>query len=262
MKRPTNLTATVAVHATFALAGMMGMLLTVPHVWAQDGASDADRIRIGFQVAPVPLNLAGMSFAQVMQVGLGSYMVNAANDCNFCHTSGGPPNFNFLTGHNPYFLGQGPKQTDPTQYLAGGTPFGTALPFNVGPGTAYGSYLGPTIVTRNLTPNKDGLPEGGRTLAQFMEILRTGADLDHIHPTCTSPGPPPTPANCIPPPVNGAVLQVMPWPDFQDMTDGDIEAIYEYLSAIPCIDNTWSTPPPGAPYELRNDCGNGAPPPK
>jgi hypothetical protein len=55
----------------------------------------------------------------------------------------------------------------------------------------------------------------------------------------------------------------MPWPDFQNMTDGDITAIYEYLSAIPCIDNTSSTPPAGAPNELRNDCGNGpAPPPK
>jgi hypothetical protein len=39
------------------------------------------------------------------------------------------------------------------------------------------------------------------------------------------------------------------------MTDHDIEAIYEYLSAIPCIDNTVSTPPAGAPNELRNECG-------
>ena len=39
------------------------------------------------------------------------------------------------------------------------------------------------------------------------------------------------------------------------MTDHDIEAIYEYLSAIPCIDNSTSTPPAGAPNELRNDCG-------
>lgn len=90
--------------------------------------------------------------------------------------------------HNPYFLDQGPKKTDPAQYLAGGSPFPTALPFNVGPGLPYGNYLGPTLVTRNLTPNKNGLPEGGRTLAEFKQILRTGADLDHIHPTCTSPG--------------------------------------------------------------------------
>jgi hypothetical protein len=48
----------------------------------------------------------------------------------------------------------------------------------------------------------------------------------------------------------------MPWPDMQDMSDHDIEALYEYLSAIPCIDNTSSPPPAGAPDELRNDCGD------
>jgi hypothetical protein len=40
------------------------------------------------------------------------------------------------------------------------------------------------------------------------------------------------------------------------MTDHQIEALYEYLSAIPCIDNTTGTPPRGAPNELRNDCGD------
>jgi len=51
------------------------------------------------------------------------------------------------------------------------------------------------------------------------------------------------------------LLQVMPWPTFSHMSDRDIDAIYEYLSAIPCIDNTASQPPDGAPNELRNDCG-------
>ena len=49
----------------------------------------------------------------------------------------------------------------------------------------------------------------------------------------------------------------MPWPTFSHMRDGDIEASTEYLSAIPCIDNTTSTPPAGAPDELLNDCGSG-----
>ena len=48
---------------------------------------------------------------------------------------------------------------------------------------------------------------------------------------------------------------MMPWPVFHNMTDHQIESINEYLSAIPCIDNTFSTPPAGAPDELRNDCG-------
>jgi hypothetical protein len=106
-----------------------------------------------------------------------------------------------------------------------------------------------------LTPDKTGRAEGGHTLDQFIEIIRTGHDLDKIHPTCKSASDPNVAAGiCIPPPVDGNLLQVMPWPDFQNMTDHDIQAMYEYLSAIPCIDNTTSTPPAGAPNELLNDC--------
>jgi hypothetical protein len=244
--------------ATLSIAGaaLAVMLTRSPVAQAQGYGEEADearRIRIGFEIAPVPLNLNGKDRNLV---GLGSYWVNAVSDCNFCHTSGGPPNFNYANGGNPYF-GQ-KKKTDPTTYLAGGTDFGPAVPPIPGiyPPSAYGSYVGPDIITRNLTPDKTGRAEGGHTLAQFKEILRTGHDLDHIHPTCTSALPSPTPANCIPPPVDGNLLQVMPWPDMQDMSDHDIEALYEYLSAIPCIDNTSSPPPAGAPNELRNDCGD------
>jgi hypothetical protein len=52
-----------------------------------------------------------------------------------------------------------------------------------------------------------------------------------------------------PAPFHGDLLQVMPWPNFQNMTDHDLRAIYEYLSAIPCID----TIIPGQP-QLRNNC--------
>jgi hypothetical protein len=238
---------------------LAGMLVSSRQGRAQDRERhdekcDARKIEIGFRVAPVPLNLNGKD---PDLVGLGSYLVNAANDCNFCHTSGGPPNFNFAAGFNPYF-GQ-PKKTDPTTYLAGGADFGPAVPPIPGvyPPAAYGSYVGPDIISRNLTPDKTGRAEGGRTFEQFKEILRHGTDLDRVHPTCTAPPSDPDTATCIPPPVDGSLLQVMPWPDFQDMTDRDIRAIYEYLSAIPCIDNTTSPPPAGAPNELRNDCGNG-----
>src|SRR5271170_8220327 len=251
---PANFTKAAGAGAALAMVVLMGMLLSSPPGWAQACSGEASKMQIGFSIAPVPLNLVGKDRCLV---GLGSYLVNGANDCNFCHTAGGPPNFNFLTGHNPYFLQQAPKKTDPTTYLAGGAPFGTELPFNVPPGLGYGEYLGPTIIARNLTPDKNGLPEGGHTLAQFMEIMRTGVDMDHIHPTCKSTSDPNVAAGiCIPPPVDGSRLQVMPWPDFQNMTDHDLEAIYEYLSAIPCIDNTSGTPPAGAPNELRNNCGN------
>jgi hypothetical protein len=225
---------------------------------AQESLPDAEaaRIKIGFEIAPVPLKLEGKDPGLV---GLGSYWVNGVSDCNFCHTSGAPPNFNFAAGFNPYF-GQR-KKTDPTTYLAGGSDFGPAVPPIPGvyPPAAYwlasGPYVGPDIIARNLTPDKTGRAEGGRTYEEFRAAFKHGADLDQIHLTCTEPPGDPTTASCIPPPVDGSLLQVMPWPNFQDLTERDVRAIYEYLSAIPCIDNSTSAPPTGAPNELRNDCG-------
>ena len=65
--------------------------------------------------------------------------------------------------------------------------------------------------------------------------MRTGVDLDHLHPN-------------LPFPFDASLLQIMPWPTFQNMTDHDLRAIYEYLSAIPCIEG------PPAPDPLHNDC--------
>ncbi len=174
-----NFTKTAGAGASFALVVFAGMLVSSPRGRAQDWNEDEARIQQGFDIAPVPLNLVGKDRKLV---GLGSYWVNAVYDCNFCHTSGGPPNFNFAAGFNPYF-GQ-PKKTDPTTYLAGGTDFGPAIP---GPG-----YVGPDIISRNLTPDKTGRPEGGNTLSQFMQIMHTGVDLDHLHPTCTAYRRPPS----------------------------------------------------------------------
>jgi len=270
----------MAVGAVVALAAIvLAGMLNAPHrVEAQDnGNSDEDElVQIGYAIAPVPLNLEGKSSEQRRLVGLGSFIVNAQADCNGCHTAGGPPNFNYANNGNPYFSNQrlGTK-TDPTTYLAGGTPFGQAVPssasvggfpggsvppsyppdgYPIDPTTGF-PYAGPVIISRNLTPDKTGRPEG-HTLAEFSEILRTGKDFDKIHPTCLSDTDPNIALGvCIPPPVDGSTLQVMPWPIFHNMTDHQIEAIYEYLSVIPCIDNTFSPPPSGAPNELRNDCG-------
>jgi hypothetical protein len=260
----------------FVIAVVLAVLLAVSgssrRVQAQRADDEASLVSIGFQIAPVPLNLEGKN---PDLVGLGSFIVNAQADCNGCHTAGGPPNFNFANGGNPYF-GQ-PQKTDPTTYLAGGTDFGPAVPpsafiggFPPGsqppfyPPADFGNYVGPDMISRNLTPDKTGRPEGGNTLAQFMEILRTGRDFDNLHPTCTAALPLPTPTNCIPPPVDGSLLQVMPWPVFHNMTGHQIEAIYEYLSAVPCIAGP-ATPgdlPPALQYAfpvLHNDCGDPLP---
>ena len=251
--------------AAVVAVGAIGLVMLSTPLRLQAEQSEDSRIDQGFAIAPVPLNLAGKNHDLV---GLGSYLVNAAGDCNGCHSSNSQPLalYPYVTGKNPYF--HQPAKIDPAVYLTGGQSFGT-----VGTPTGPNSYGGPPIITRNLTPDKHGLAEGGHTLAQFKQIMRSGTDFDHIHPTCTAAqiaaiegGATPV---CIPTgdiifdptqPAyhnvpDGKLLQVMPWPTFSRMSDRDLAAIYEYLSAIPCIDNTWSTPPAGAPNELRNDCG-------
>ena len=225
------------VGTTLAVSGLMlaGIFASTPRGRAQDQGDDSNsKIEQGFEIAPVPLNLAGKDRALV---GLGSYIVNAQADCDGCHSAGPPTEF--LPVGNPYF-GRQPTKINPATYLGGGRDFGP--------------YPGPNsplhIISRNLTPDKNGRPEGGHTFEEFVEIIRTGVDLDHIHPTCT--GAPS--ATCVPLPFDGSRLQVMPWPIYHNMTDHDLRAIFEYLSAIPCIDNTTSQPPAGAPDELRNDC--------
>lgn len=206
-----------------------GMLILSSRVQADDNDTES-KIEIGLRLAPVKLNLTGKDRALV---GLGSYLVNGVNDCNACHTSGGPPDFEYLPGFNPYNNQR--KVIDPATYLGGGQDFGP-----VGPPPS------PDIVTRNLTPDKTGLPEGGHTFEEFREIIRTGKDFDHLHPNCTAF----ITTNCIPAEtgIDGDLLQIMPWPYYQGMTDRDLLAIYTYLSAIPCVAG------PPAPSPLHNDC--------
>jgi hypothetical protein len=215
---------------TLVIATIAKISIAFAPLQAQNTAGDESKIQVGFAIAPVPLSLVGKNRELV---GLGSYIVNAQADCNGCHSPG--PGAQFTIPGNPYLLPpvfSGKKQVDPATYLGGGTDFGALIP-----GSAH-------IVSRNLTPDKTGRPVGGATLAEFRQVLKTGVDPDHLHPTC--PGPPNE--GCIPFPFNGALLQIMPWATFQDMTDHDIDAIYEYLSAIPCIAG------PPAPSELHHDC--------
>jgi hypothetical protein len=223
--------------AIFGLVTLTAFVLARSQkVLADEGNDDESKIQQGFAIAPVPLNLAGKNRALV---GLGSYIVNAGADCNGCHTLS--PAVEYTTSGNPYLLPpvfSGHTKVDPAYYLGGGNDFG---PFPGGPGSIDHLY------SRNLTPDYTGLPEGGHTFAEFVDIMRNGTDFDHIHPSCTSAG---GPANCLPFPFNGALLQVMPWPTFKNMTDRDLLAIYTYLTAIPCNKGPHI---PGAPY-LDNVC--------
>jgi hypothetical protein len=94
-------------------------------------------------------------------------------------------------------------------FAPGGNPFmGQPKKINatnyLGGGMAFGPFI-----SRNLTP-ENGLP-AGHTYKEFRQILRKGTDFDNP----------------------GQLLQVMPWPGYQEMSDHDIRAIYEYLRAIP-----------------------------
>jgi hypothetical protein len=217
-----------------------GILISSPRVRAHadndrerdsDRGTDRDRerhdprIEEGFDIAPVPLNLEDKDRALV---GLGSYLVNVVASCNDCHSAGTATQY--LPTGNPYF--GLPKQTNPATYLGGGRGF----PF---PAATF-----PSIISRNLTPDKTGRPEGGHTFAEFRQIMRTGVDFDHLHPNCSAT----VTTNCLPPPFNGDLLQVMPWPNYQGLTDHELRAIYEYLSAVPCVAG------PPAPSLLHNDC--------
>jgi len=101
-------------------------------------------------------------------------------------------------GGNPY-LGQ-PEKINTAGYLAGGTTFPPS-PF----------------VSRNLTPRApNGLP-AGLTFEQFLAVMRHGTDFKNRHPQISP------------------LLQIMPWPVFANMSDRELQGIYEYLRAIPCV---------------------------
>ncbi|MDP9160205.1 MAG: hypothetical protein M3O09_08240, partial [Acidobacteriota bacterium] len=176
---------TIGLCAALAVVVFVGISITSTrgHAYGEDTARNHEELEIrqGFAIAPVPLNLEGKNRELV---GLGSYIVNAQGDCNGCHSAG--PATEFVRGGNPYF-GQ-PTKINPATYLGGGRDFG---PF---PAPGF-----PNIVSRNLTPDKTGRPEGGRTFSEFVQIIRTGADLDHLHPTCS----PTVTTNCLPPPFDG-----------------------------------------------------------
>jgi hypothetical protein len=219
----------IAVFAAIVLAGMWSSSPRTRAI-ADDNDSNESKIQRGFEIAPVPLNLDGKDRELV---GLGSYIVNAQADCDGCHSAGPPTEF--VRGGNPYF-GQ-PEKINPATYLGGGRNFGKIS----GPPS-------PDIISRNLTPDRTGRPEGGHTFSEFLQIIRTGKDFDNLHPNCSAT----RTTDCFPPkpPFDGDLLQIMPWPIYKNMTEHDLRAIYEYLSAIPCIEG------PADPNDPRhNDCG-------
>lgn len=99
------------------------------------------------------------------------------------------------------------------KYAPGGNPhLGEPKQINTATYLSGGMVFGPGIVSANLTPDENGLPFG-HTYPEFANIMRTGTAGHH----------------------HEGKLQVMPWPNYRNLTDLDLRAIYEYLRAIPSI---------------------------
>ncbi len=210
--------------AGFAGLIVAGTMIGSPSIQADDVHSNSDEARIeaGLQMAPVTLQYDKQDRKLV---GLGSYIVNGLSDCDGCHSQGPPTQW--ATGHNPYLRAGAftpPKAVNTATYLGGGRDFG-----QIGP--IISATVPPHIISRNLTPDDSGLPEQGASFEEFFNSMHNGIDHDLLHPNCTTT----ITTNCFPPPFNGALLQVMPWPAYQDWTERDLRAVYEYLKAIPCI---------------------------
>ena len=102
-------------------------------------------------------------------------------------------------------------------YQIGGDPFlGQPKKVNSAKYLAGGQPFGPGLISANITPDSSGKP-AGLTLARFQHVLRTGENPDHP----------------------GRLLQVMPWPTYQSLSDTDIRAIYTYLQSIPSRPNNF-----------------------
>ena len=229
----------VAAALGFTAIVIFGMLITTSSGSAKnDKNTEQDeklKIQIGFQVNPVTLNTAGKDHDLLY---LGSYIVNVSGDCNGCHSAGPATEFigNPALFAPPSHTAHQVKQINPATFLGGGRDFG-GFPTPTSPLHIY---------SRNLTPDVTGKAEGGHSYSDFVQIMRTGKDYDvEVHPACTGAAT----ASCMPYPFDGGLLQIMRWPAFQNMTDRDLQAIYEYLSAVPCIDTVVANQP-----QLRNTC--------
>jgi hypothetical protein len=241
----------------------------------------------GFAASPIPENKLNLFGKDRNQVGLGSYLVNAAADCNGCHSfprflrpggtvpgTNGNPTGNATRpyqGSNPIY--GDPYLDPPPQSVKDQLKANHNVKHFLAGGRCFGGFM-----ARNLTPDDSGRPRG-LTEAEFITVMRTGADVscNKQQPplyggipdgVCNLPDPPG--ANVF---YNPLVLQTMSWPTYHSLTDGDLKAIYAYLSALTTTTacNTaadgcpgFSGPNAGTPgvYHYTNtaDCPNPPPP--
>jgi hypothetical protein len=170
-----------------SLATLVVTRLSSVKVHADEEDSQENLVAIGLRIAPSFIDKVGKD---PDLVGLGSFIVNGQADCNGCH--GSDPANEYLPQNNPYFLPPNnfPARYNQATYLNGGQNFGPA-----GPGVVQdpnsplygGAGLGPNIISRNLTPDNTGNPEGGHDFESFKRIMRRGTILTNCTQTVPHP---------------------------------------------------------------------------
>ena len=150
------------------------------------------------------------------RVARGQYLVNAGV-CTDCHT--------------PWKPGPGGPAPDPTRLLSGHPEdLKLATPGNLPEGwgrvmsetsTAFAGPWGISYAA-NLTPDDTGM--GVWTEDMFIKAMRSGKHMG-------------TGRDILPP---------MPWPNYANLTDEDLRAIFAYLRSIPPISNVVPEPTPPA----------------
>ena len=203
------------------------MLIPAEAALAQSDPNTDDRIAAGYAASPVPLNLTGKNQAQV---GVGSYIINTIGVCNHCHS-----NTQYVPAGDPYDLnppytgkivnGRAQFTIDQTTFVAGGASFGAVYSKNLTPA--------PSASVTNPTSKTPYYAAGGNDWPTFWGILHNGTDIDKILLPTTGVQPGPITATTA----NDTLLQVMPWPAVRHLTDSDLNAVWQYLSAIPCTSN-------------------------
>lgn len=243
---------------------VLASVLSIAAAYAEDKGGDGSEqslIQQGYAISPIPRSQLKMAGKDPELVGLGSYLVNAAADCNGCHSFPRFLNVGDNEGKNPLY--NDPYSGAPTDQPLTNAPLHAN--FNVTHFLAGGRCFG-GFMARNITPDGSGRPLG-LTLEEFFRVMRTGEDVackkNSAEPICAlgTPG------------ANDAELQTMSWPTYHGMTDRHLTAIYTYLSAIPHAEacNTVTDGCPGfsglarliAPkyaYANTNDCPNPPPP--
>ena len=155
--------------------------------------------------------------ASAPSVERGKYLVTVVG-CNDCHT--------------PWKMGANGPEPDMSKMLMGhpasmtiDRPAMLMPPWGISADLSMTAWSGPWGVSfsANLTPDSTGL--GGWTQDEFVQTLRTGK----IKGT------------------GRALLPPMPWQDFSNMTDADLQSIYMFLESIPKIANKVPDPVPPAP---------------